>query len=236
MILKILLPINFAKITVHKINTPVLINVFSIGGIIYNIHKMFLIDEILVSSAVLEKKFVCNLSKCKGACCWEGDFGAPLEDAEKDTIMNNLPTIKPLLTEDARRLVDEQKIFEKHPDRNSWVTALHEDGRCIFLAEDRDGIARCAFEIAWENGISNFRKPVSCHLYPLRINQFSNSTIAINYDSWDICSPACLLGEELSIPVFRFVKEAIVRKFGLKFYDEIERFYQDLFPQEDLKS
>ena len=198
---------------------------------------MYLIKDILISDDVLKKKFVCDLQKCQGACCWEGDFGAPLSDEETQTIKNIYPKIKNLLSTSSLDKLSKSGFIENHPDNNSAVTPIMPDGACVYLVKDSDNIAKCSFEKAYEDGMTDFRKPISCHLYPLRILQNKPSGFeAINYDMWDICSAACNKGEKLSVPVFRFVKDAIIRKYGLDFYNEMEQIYADSCNSNDQKS
>ena len=189
---------------------------------------MYLIENILVSEEVLREEFVCNLSKCKGACCWEGDFGAPLDKSEITTISENIKGIKKHMEPEAIATIDEGGFYEESSELNKTVTRLMPDGACVFMTRDENNVAQCAVEIANQAGDSSIKKPISCHLYPLRITSNLQSGFeAINYDRWEICSEACKLGKSLSLPVFRFVKEAIIRKYGQKFYEKLEDIYVD---------
>ena len=193
---------------------------------------MFIIDDKIVSSALFSTNFTCNLEKCKGACCWEGDFGAPLENHEIPEIQESKMFIREYLPEDSRSYLDEHSGITPPEGNREKTTSLMPDGRCVFLGFDENGIGKCSFEAAWQEGKISFRKPVSCHLYPVRVSLFSDGeTQALNYDSWEICTAACQLGNQLNIPVFRFVKEAIERKFGLDFYLELERIYEEFFEE-----
>ena len=190
---------------------------------------MNLIEEVLLSDEVFKKKFVCDLSRCKGACCWEGDFGAPLEKEEEESIPPLYDILKNYLSQEAQDHIRSFGYFDNHPSKNQLVTPILGDGACVYLCRDERGIARCSFEIVFEKGLSSFKKPISCHLYPLRITKNERTGFeAINYDEWDICSPACNLGEKLSIPVYRFVQEAIIRKYGHGFYRQIEELSRHL--------
>ena len=191
---------------------------------------MFIIDGKVVSAELFTQRFVCNLSKCKGACCWEGDFGAPLSEEESELIQSLMPKVKEQLSESSVARISETgtSVFNKY--LNSLTTPLHEDGRCVYLSKDRNGIARCTFEQLWEDGMIEFRKPVSCHLYPVRVTKNKESGFeALNYDEWEICKAACSLGEELRVPVFRFVKDAIIRQYGVSFYEQMEDIYDSFF-------
>lgn len=193
---------------------------------------MYLIQEILVSAEVFNRKFICNLDKCRGACCWEGDFGAPVEEDEKVPIQQSLEAVKLYLSDANLQRIQEKGAFSFNAEYGGDVTSLMNDGSCVFLYKDQLGHAVCSFEKAFHEGKSTFRKPVSCHLYPLRVKKNALSGFeAINYDEWDICSPACTLGEEMSMPVFRFVKEALIRAYGQDFYDELESVYEQIIAQ-----
>jgi hypothetical protein len=183
---------------------------------------MIVIEDILISDDVIEKKFVCNLDKCKGACCWEGDYGAPLTTEEIEIIEHHLPHFEKDLDEKSRHLLKEKGIHKKYSKNSFEGTQLLEDGSCVFLVKE-NGIAFCGIEKAYLVDKIPLLKPISCHLYPVRIFEDPHTGIKmVNYDKWDICSDACDLGEELKVPVYRFVKEALVRKFGIDFYMELE--------------
>ncbi|MCB0645895.1 MAG: DUF3109 family protein [Saprospiraceae bacterium] len=184
---------------------------------------MLVIDDVLISSEVLERKFVCNLNACKGACCWEGDYGAPVDVQEKLSIQSQNENIKVLLGPEAKQILEENEGFVYYDEAESWGTALHPDGSCVYLFRDELGIAKCAIEQAFHSGISSVNKPISCHLYPIRVTKNEIQGFeAWNYDEWDICSAACQLGEELKVPVYQFLKEAIIRAKGEDFYAQIE--------------
>ena len=190
---------------------------------------MFIIQGKIVSSDLFSRRFVCNLSKCQGACCWEGDYGAPVADDEIKTIEDILDQITPLLNEESADIIQRDGVAPWSELYKGNVTPLLSDGSCAFLIRE-NGIARCAFEKAFEGGLTTFKKPVSCHLYPVRISEnTSNKMESLNYDEWDICSSACSLGEEMQVPVFRFVKSALTRKYGQSFYDQMEDIYETYF-------
>ena len=182
-----------------------------------------IIGEILVSSELVETDFVCNLSACKGACCWEGDWGAPLDKEEMDTLERIYPNIKRFLAPAGVESIEQQGLYQYYEKPKAFGTPLLPNGACVYLTFDPNGVAKCGIEKAWEAGATDFRKPISCHLYPVRVNKEEGSGFeALNYDKWDICSAACSLGKSLKVPVFRFVKEALIRKYGEAFYEELE--------------
>ncbi len=191
---------------------------------------MVIIEDVIISDEIFERKFQCNLSKCKGACCWEGDYGAPVKQDEIETITKELEGIKAFLPNASKEYLESSEPFTYYKEPKVWGTHCHEDGKCVFLNLDESGIAQCGIEKAWRSGISSLKKPLSCHLYPIRItlNEISGFE-AWNYDEWDICSDACNLGKEHKIPVFRFVKDAIIRAKGISFYQQMEAYYQQLY-------
>lgn len=189
---------------------------------------MILIQDILMTERVFEEKFHCDLEKCKGACCWEGDYGAPLsphEIATIKTLMNQLETVLPA---DQWKVLQEKGPSEYYLEAETIGTALMPDTSCVYLIREPGKWAKCAFEMLYEKGEINFKKPISCELYPLRLIEVEETGyIGINFDDWDICNPACALGEKMDLPVFRFVKNALIRKFGEDFYEEMEAFYEN---------
>lgn len=178
------------------------------------------IGDKVVSTQIFERKFVCDLNACKGACCIEGDAGAPLTFEEVSVLEDDLEAIKPYMREEGTRVVDEQGVFYMDQD-NEPVTSLVNGAECAFVYFDDEGITKCSIEQAHKDGKTNFKKPVSCHLYPIRVKQF-NDFKALNYDTWSICSDACTLGEKLGVPVYIFLKEPIIRAFSEDFFIELE--------------
>jgi Fe-S-cluster containining protein len=193
---------------------------------------MIVIDDILISDEVIERKFICDLSKCKGACCKSGDFGAPVSESEIDILKELLPKIEHLLTDEAIAKIKAQGVHQSytHEDKSFEGTTLLEDGSCVFLKENEIGMLECMIEKAHYAGISDFKKPISCHLYPLRVieNEEVNLT-AVNYSEWDICSAACELGAKEDVPVYQFLKEALIRKFGEDFYEQLDGAFHHKF-------
>lgn len=182
---------------------------------------MISIQNSLVSEDLLEKQFVCDLSACKGACCVEGDAGAPLEDSEMLILEEIFEDVKPFLRPEGVKAIEEQGTSVQDPVDDEWVTPLVNGAECAYVIFDEKGVTKCGIEKAWEQGAVNFRKPVSCHLYPVRITSYA-AYDAVNYHKWQICNPACSLGEQLKVPVYKFVKDALIRKYGPEWYKEME--------------
>jgi len=189
---------------------------------------MIYIDNVLVSEEIMTKKFVCNLNSCKGACCWEGDFGAPVSEDEATTIKQFNHLISQRLDDAGKTLLSKSEGFTFYDEAEKLGTALHEDGRCVYMSTNKLGIAQCAVEQAFKEGEIPVNKPISCHLYPIRVTTNENLGFeAWNYDEWDICQAACSLGEELKVPVYQFLKEAIIRYKGEEFYEGLHEIYQN---------
>jgi len=182
---------------------------------------MISIDKALVSEELLSEQFVCDLQKCKGACCVEGDAGAPLEPEEIKILEAEYPKFKDYLRPEGLKAVEEQGTHVTDPLDGEPVTPLVNGAECAYVVFDDKGTTLCGIEKAWRDGKTSFRKPVSCHLYPIRIQRYK-SFDAVNYHQWQICAPACDLGKELKVPVYRFAKEALVRKYGEKWYQDLE--------------
>lgn len=181
---------------------------------------MFQISNTLISEEVLEKDFVCNLNACKGACCVEGQGGAPLEIEETQILEEVYAKAKPFLRNEGIAAIEAQGTSIKGADRE-WETPLINNEECAYVIFDERGIAKCGLEEAYNQGAITWKKPISCHLYPVRTRAYSEFT-AVNYHKWTICDPACALGDELKVPIYKFVKEALIRKFGQIWYNELE--------------
>lgn len=181
---------------------------------------MFQIGKTIVSETIIEKDFVCNLSACKGACCIEGDAGAPLEEAEVKILKDLYPKVKPFLRQEGIEAIEQQgtSITTAFGDLE---TPLINGADCAYVTFDDKGTALCGIEEAYNQGDIDWKKPVSCHLYPIRVKDYSEFS-AVNYDQWDICDDACTLGKELQTPIYKFVKQALIRKFGEDWYAELE--------------
>ncbi len=182
---------------------------------------MFQLGKTLVSEDIIEKDFVCNLSTCKGACCIDGDAGAPLEEEEVQILKDIYPKVKPFMRPEGIKAVEAQGTSIVTND-NDLETPLINDADCAYVTFNEKGTALCAIEEAYNKGDIDWKKPISCHLYPIRVQDYSEFS-AVNYHRWSICDDACTLGAELQVPIYKFVKEALVRKFGQDWYTELEK-------------
>lgn len=181
---------------------------------------MFLIQNTLVSLDVLEKEFCCDLDKCRGCCCIEGDAGAPISDEEVKQIETILPILLPEMTKEAREVVERQGISYLDPS-GERVTSIVNDKDCIFARTDHNGWCYCLIEKAYNAGKIGFKKPISCHLYPIRLTRVGDMT-GVEYHRWDICHCARQLGKKLHKPLYQFLREPLVRRFGQAWFDELE--------------
>lgn len=177
----------------------------------------------LISEDLFEERFVCDLQACKGACCVEGDSGAPLEPEEAKQMQELWPTIRPYIPEKGQRAIDQHGVSEVDIDGELVTTLVEGRGECAFTVFE-NGIALCGIERAWRDGKIPFRKPISCHLYPIRVTKLRYH-VGLNYHRWPICKPACSCGARLNVPVFRFLKDPLVRQFGAEWYAELEEIY-----------
>jgi len=187
---------------------------------------MIQIDDKIVSLDILREKFFCDLHACKGECCIEGDAGAPLEKEEIPELEKALPTVWEELSQSAREVINKQGVCYEDED-GEMVTSIVAGKDCVFTCYDGKGICYCALEKAYREGKSDFYKPVSCHLYPIRVQRYSGFQ-AINYHKWSVCKTAVVLGEKKDIPVYKFLKEPLIRKFGEEWYHELEIAAQEL--------
>ncbi len=180
---------------------------------------MIQIGDKLISEDIFSENFVCNLSKCKGICCVEGDAGAPLDLHETEILKDIYPKIKAYLRPEGIEALEMQGTHVIDSD-GDYVTPLVEGKECAYVIFDEKGITKCGIEKAYEDGVVNWQKPISCHLYPIRITEYKQFS-AINYHEWNVCSDACRLGEELKVKVYRFLKTPIIRKYGEEFYNTL---------------
>ena len=180
---------------------------------------MIQIDDKLISEDLFSEEFVCNLAKCKGICCVEGDAGAPLDEDETKILDEIYPKIKPYLRSEGIQAIEEQGTYTLDFE-GDLVTPLVNNAECAYVIFDEKGYTKCAIEKAYEDGVIDWQKPISCHLYPIRITEYSNFS-AINYHEWDICSDACTLGKELGVKVYQFLKKPLIRKYGEEFYQTL---------------
>jgi hypothetical protein len=186
---------------------------------------MIVIDNILITEDIIDKKFICDLDKCKGGCCEDGAAGAPLEKEEMGLITDLFEKVKPYLTKNA--LAEIEKKGKYVYDREfEWVTPTLDNDKeiCVYGIRGEKGIINCAFEQAYNEGIINWKKPISCHLYPIVAKKGKHGDYErVNYEPrQQMCSPACSLGEKMEVPVYRFLKEPLIRKYGSDFYNALE--------------
>ncbi|SFC94763.1 Protein of unknown function [Algibacter lectus] len=187
---------------------------------------MFQLGKTIISEEIVKKDFLCNLSACKGACCIDGDAGAPLEEDEIKIMEAIYPKVKPFLRQEGIDAIQAQGTYTTSED-GDLETPLINGADCAYVIFDDKNVALCAIEEAYNQGEIDWKKPVSCHLYPVRVQDYSEFS-AVNYHKWQICDDACELGEELGVPVYKFVKEALIRKFGEDWYAELEKVAETL--------
>jgi len=181
---------------------------------------MFQIGNTIVSDEVLEKEFVCNLSACHGQCCIDGDAGAPLDKEETQILDDIYDKVKPYLRPEGIESIERQGKWVIGEDQG-YETPLIDGKECAYVIFDGK-TALCAIEQAYNNKEINWKKPISCHLYPIRIKEYAQFS-AINYHKWYICDDACSLGKELGVTVYQFLKEPLIRKFGEEWYQELDK-------------
>ena len=180
---------------------------------------MLQIDNTIISLDLLDERFVCDLTTCKGNCCIEGDDGAPLEELEVMIIEELLPLIWNDLTEKSKSVILEQGVSYIDDD-DEPVTSIVNGAECVFTYTDENGICKCAIEKAYREGKTDFYKPISCHLYPVRLQKYDDYT-AVNYHRWSVCNCARQLGGKLKVPVYQFLKEPLIRKFGETWFEQL---------------
>lgn len=180
---------------------------------------MIQVGDVLVSDEIRDKEFVCNLEKCKGACCVEGDYGAPLEEEELEILRDIFPRIKSYLTKKGIKAIEKQGTHVIDGD-GDYATPLIRGRECAYAHYDERGVLKCGIEEAYNDGKITFRKPISCHLYPIRVTK-KKDLEAVNYQKWSICAPACVLGKELKVPLYKFLKDPLIRKYGEAWYAEL---------------
>jgi hypothetical protein len=192
---------------------------------------MIVIDKVLISDDVVSEQFVCDLSNCKGGCCEDGDAGAPLSDEEIDEVKKAYPKVIPYLTDDGKKELGKQGLYRYDRDFG-WVTPTVNKGICAYGFRDEKGIIKCSFEQAFNDGQISWKKPISCHLYPIKIKRSKHTDQEmVNYEPRDpLCGPGCSLGKKLKVPVYQFLKDSIVRKYGSAFYEVLHNIAQEHYP------
>ncbi len=187
---------------------------------------MIEVGGVLLHEDVVKENFVCNLNKCKGACCLEGDSGAPLNADELDTLKEIYPKVKPYMTAKGIATIEREGTHVTDYDGEYTTPCVEKNKECAYVTWE-NGITKCAIEKAYENGDITWKKPISCHLYPIRITKYPEFDV-LNYDRWNICSPACKFGDELKVRVHEFLKGPLIRKYGKEWYQELEEFVEGM--------
>jgi hypothetical protein len=187
---------------------------------------MIEVQHTLVHEDIVSENFVCNLNRCKGACCIEGDAGAPLLKSELAILEEIYPLVKPLMTEKGIEAVENSGTHVIDADGDYTTPCVDEVKECAYVTWE-NGITKCAIEKAYEAGIVQWKKPISCHLYPIRITNYPEFDV-LHYDRWHICSSACSFGKELKVPVYSFLKEPLIRLYGEAWYQELEKKVQSV--------
>ncbi|HEY9364482.1 MAG TPA: DUF3109 family protein [Chitinophagaceae bacterium] len=189
---------------------------------------MIAIDNILISDEIVQEQFVCDLNKCKGACCEDGDAGAPLEKNELAILKDIFEEIKPYLTPEGLKEIERSGLYQ-YDQEFGWVTPTVNGQICAYGHRDERGIIKCGIEEAYNDGKVGWKKPISCHLFPIRIKATKENEV-LNYEPReDLCKAACSLGKKLQVPVYKFLKEPLMRKYGEEFYKTLEIVAQDYF-------
>ena len=181
---------------------------------------MIAVGAVLVHEDVVKNNFVCNLNKCKGACCLEGDSGAPLNADELDIMNEIYPKVRPYMTARGIETVEREGTYVTDFEGDYTTPCVDVNKECAYVIFEGN-ITKCAIEKAYENGDITWKKPISCHLYPIRITKYPEFDV-LNYDRWSICSPACTFGDELQVRVHEFLKGPLIRKYGEEWYQELE--------------
>ncbi|MBO4614909.1 MAG: DUF3109 family protein [Bacteroidales bacterium] len=181
---------------------------------------MIEIDNKVVHFDVFRKCFACDIAKCKGICCVEGDSGAPLEKEEEEKLKEILPKIYSRLSDEAKSVIDVNGVSMLDIEGELTTSIIGKAGACVFANRSAEGIIYCEIEKAWEEGLVDFRKPISCHLYPIRVKKYA-SFEAVNYDVWNICKDAVKLGDERNVKIYEYLKEPLIRKYGEEWYNEM---------------
>ncbi len=187
---------------------------------------MIEIEGKVISSELFRRRFVCDIAKCKGDCCYYGDAGAPLEEEELDQLTDNYESFLPYMTERGKLEADSQGLWVKDAD-GDLVTPIIDGKECIYAIREDNGTWACAIEKAFLDGKSAFRKPISCYLYPIRVTKYARYE-TLNFHEWDVCKVALELGEKTGTPAYKFLRDPIISKWGKDFYDELEVAEQEL--------
>ncbi len=185
---------------------------------------MISIDKTLISDDIFEKKFVCDLNACKGGCCVAGESGAPLEKEELAMIEGVVEKVKPYMNKRGRKAIEKHGAWVLDSDGDYTTTLVAKNKECAFVVFDENKIAKCSIEMAHKDGVVDWQKPLSCHLYPIRVTHHKNYD-ALNYHKWAVCKPACACGEKLNVPVYKFLKGPLTRAYGKEWFKKLELAY-----------
>jgi hypothetical protein len=191
---------------------------------------MLQIDDTIISLDLLDEMFCCHLSSCKGRCCVEGESGAPVEAGEQELLEKALPVVWDDLSPEAQRVIDQQGVVYWDAD-GDCVTSIVNGKDCVFTSYTEAGHCICAIEKAYRAGKTDFCKPVSCHLYPIRVKKYRDFT-AVNYHRWSVCRPAVAMGKAQGMRVYEFLKDALIRKFGEEWYQQLSTAFYSLYMQQ----
>ncbi len=192
---------------------------------------MIILGQTLLSDEVYEEQFVCDLDICKGGCCVEGDAGAPLTEEEKKVLADIAGRVAPFMIPEGIATINAVGYWVEDDD-GELTTPLVDGKQCAYVFYDEQHIARCAIERAYEEGLIDFQKPVSCHLYPIRISKYPHYD-ALNYHRWPLCNCARAKGSKLNVRVYRFLKDSLIRMYGKEWYDELEAYIRYSYPEEE---
>lgn len=187
-----------------------------------------------MSDEIIEEQFVCDLDKCKGGCCEDGDAGAPLEKTELAYLKSVYEVVKPYLTKEGVAEIESKGKY-LYDQEFGWVTPTIRGKLCAYAFHDEKGIIKCGIEQAYNDGKTDWKKPISCHLFPIRIKK-TRSNELVNYEPREsLCSPACVLGKKLKVPVFVFLKEPLIRRYGEEFYNVLAEVARQFFERKQAR-
>ena len=187
---------------------------------------MISIDKTILSDELFEEKFVCDLNACKGECCISGESGAPLDLDELAIIDGIVDKVKPYLNKKGLKAIEKHGPYVLDSDGDYTTTLVGKEKECAFVVFDEHKIAKCAIEMAHKDGVIDWQKPISCHLYPIRITPHKTYD-ALNYHRWNICKDACACGLKLDVPVYKFLQTPLTRKYGKAWYKKVEAAYKE---------
>ncbi len=184
---------------------------------------MIAINDILISDEIISEQFVCDLNKCKGGCCEDGDAGAPLASEELEWLKDFIEEIKPYISPEGLKVLEKEGLYRYNPEFG-WVTPTIAGRMCAYGFRDKNGVIKCGIEQAYYDKKISWKKPISCHLFPIKVTRSKRQDQEyVNYEPReDLCKAACKLGKQLKVPVYVFLKEALIRKYGSDFYSTLE--------------